>query len=64
VKTGERMTLTLRALLDSKWIVILLKGGDKLRTYQAAAAGSDVREMPVRVLLNQSKVPVQVFWAP
>jgi 6-phosphogluconolactonase len=64
VKTGERMTLTLRALLDSKWIVILLKGEDKLRTYELAAAGNDVREMPVRVLLNQTKVPVQVFWAP
>jgi 6-phosphogluconolactonase len=64
VKTGERMTLTLRALLDSKWIVILLKGDDKLKTYEAAASGSDVQEMPVRVLLNQSKVPVQTFWAP
>jgi 6-phosphogluconolactonase len=64
VKTGQRMTLTLRALLDSKWIVILLKGEDKLRTYEAAAAGTDVRQMPVRVLLNQTRVPVQVFWAP
>jgi 6-phosphogluconolactonase len=64
VKTGERMTLTLRALLDSKWIVLLLKGEDKLRTYSEAAAGTDVQEMPVRVLLNQNKVPVQVFWAP
>jgi 6-phosphogluconolactonase len=64
VKTGERMTLTLRALLNSKWIIILLKGDDKLKTYEAAAAGSDVQEMPVRVLLNQTSVPVQVFWAP
>jgi 6-phosphogluconolactonase len=64
VKTGERMTLTLRALLDSRWIVILLKGDDKLKTYNAAAAGNDVQDMPVRALLNQSKVPVQVFWAP
>jgi 6-phosphogluconolactonase len=64
VKTGERMTLTLRALLESQWIVILLKGDDKLKTYNAAAAGTDVQEMPVRVLLHQSKVPVQAFWAP
>jgi 6-phosphogluconolactonase len=64
VKTGERMTLTLRALLESQWIVILLKGDDKLKTYNAAAAGTDVQEMPVRILLHQSKVPVQAFWAP
>ena len=64
VKTGNRMTLTLRALLDSQWIVILLKGDSKLRTYNAAIAGTDVQEMPVRALLNQSKTPVQVCWAP
>jgi 6-phosphogluconolactonase len=64
VKTGNRMTLTLRALLDSRWIVILLKGDSKLRTYNAAIAGTDVQEMPVRALLNQSKTPVQVCWAP
>jgi 6-phosphogluconolactonase len=64
VKTGERMTLTLRALLDSKWIVILLKGDEKLRAYNAAASGNDVQDMPVRVLLNQTAVPVQTFWAP
>jgi 6-phosphogluconolactonase len=64
VKTGERMTLTLRALLDSQWIVILLKGEEKLRTYNEAVAGTDVQEMPVRALLNQNKVPVQTFWAP
>ena len=64
VKTGERMTLTLRALLDSKWIVILLKGEDKLKTYNAAATGNDVQEMPVRALLNQNSVSVQTFWAP
>jgi 6-phosphogluconolactonase len=64
VKTGNRMTLTLRALLNSQWIVILLKGESKLRTYNAAAAGTDVQEMPVRALLNQSKTPVHVYWAP
>jgi 6-phosphogluconolactonase len=64
VKTGNRMTLTLRALLNSQWVVILLKGENKLRTYNAAIAGTDVQEMPVRALLNQSKTPVEIYWAP
>ena len=64
VKTGERMTLTLRVLLDSKWIVILLKGADKLKTYEAAASGNDVQEMPVRALLGQDATPVLTYWAP
>jgi 6-phosphogluconolactonase len=63
-KTGDRMTLTLRAILDTKWIVLLIKGAQKMKTYEAAESGSDVLEMPVRNVLGQSKVPVAVFWSP
>ena len=62
--TGDRMTLTLRAILDSHWIVLLVKGAEKMKTYRAAEAGRDVAEMPVRAILGQSAVPVDVFWAP
>ena len=64
VKTGERMTLTLRALLDSRSIVILIKGDEKLRAYQSAFSGTDIAEAPVRALLHQATVKVDVFWAP
>lgn len=63
-KTGERMSLTLRALLDSRLIVILIRGDTKLETYRAALAGDDVHAMPVRAVLQQSAAPVQVYWAP
>jgi 6-phosphogluconolactonase len=62
--TGERMTLTLRAILESQWIAILIQGDAKLKTYRDAEKGADVREMPVRSVLAQSRVPVEVFWAP
>ncbi|HEY2033245.1 MAG TPA: 6-phosphogluconolactonase [Rhizomicrobium sp.] len=62
--TGDRMTLTLHAILDSKWIAILIKGGEKMKTYELAKSGEDVFAMPVRALLNQSAVPVETFWSP
>lgn len=61
---GERMTLTLRALLDSRFIALLIRGEAKLDAYKHAMGGGDVLEAPVRAVLQQSAVPVQVFWAP
>lgn len=63
-KTGERMSLTLRAILDSRLVIILIRGDAKLETYRAALAGDDVHAMPVRAVLQQSVTPVQVCWAP
>ena len=60
---GERMTLTLRALLDAKWIVVFIKGEGKLAAYKHALAGSDVLENPVRAVLQQRGVPVSIFWS-
>ncbi|MBS0275693.1 MAG: 6-phosphogluconolactonase [Proteobacteria bacterium] len=62
--TGDRMTLTLRALLDTRWIALLIKGEEKMETYRAAESGSDVTDMPVRAVLGQAGVPVEVFWSP
>jgi 6-phosphogluconolactonase len=62
--TGNRMTLTLRAILDSRWIVLLIEGDAKMKTYRRAESGTDVPEMPVRAVLGQSRAPVAVFWAP
>lgn len=62
--TDDRMTLTLRALLDSKWLAVLIRGDAKLKTYEAALGDDDPCAMPVRAILNQSRVPVSVFWSP
>jgi 6-phosphogluconolactonase len=59
-----RLSLNLRALLDSRRIFILILGEAKLRTYAAACGPGPVEEMPVRAVLRQQQVPVEVVWAP
>ena len=61
---GERMTLTLRALLDSKLIVVLIKGEAKRAAYHDAMSGTDILAAPVRAVLQQTVTPVEVYWAP
>jgi 6-phosphogluconolactonase len=61
---GPRITLTLRALLDARWIALLIRGEDKLAAFRQASAGTDVRAAPVRAILQQTAVPVAVYWSP
>jgi 6-phosphogluconolactonase len=56
--------LNLSALLDSRRILILIEGAGKLSAYEAAAGAGPVEAMPVRAVLRQSRVPVEVIWAP
>lgn len=60
----ERMTLTLAGLLRSKTLVLLITGEEKLAVLRAAQAGTDVKEMPIRAVLQQDKVPLVIYWAP
>jgi 6-phosphogluconolactonase len=60
---GERMTLTLRAILDARWIVILIRGEAKLEAYKHAMAGDDILAAPVRAVLHQADAPVSVYWS-
>jgi 6-phosphogluconolactonase len=59
-----RLTQNLSALLDSRRILIQILGEAKWRTYAAACGPGPVEEMPVRAVLRQPQVPVQVVWAP
>jgi 6-phosphogluconolactonase len=59
-----RLSLNLSALLDSRRILIFLLGDAKWRTYEAACGPGPVEEMPVRAVLRQERVPVEVVWAP
>ncbi|MBL7096554.1 MAG: 6-phosphogluconolactonase [Alphaproteobacteria bacterium] len=60
---GERMTLTLRAILDARWIVVLVRGEAKLKAYDRAMTGDDLLCGPVRAVLRQDKVPVAIYWS-
>ncbi len=59
-----RLSLSLKALLDSRLIVILMRGDEKLAVYRNALAGTDAIEAPVRALIHQTTTPVEVWWAP
>ena len=59
-----RMTLNLAALLSARRILLHLEGEAKWRVYQRARTAASVVEMPVRAILQQKEVPVDVFWCP
>jgi len=60
----ERMSLSLAGILKAERIVLIISGDEKRRVYEAALAGDDIFEMPVRAVLKQQQVPVDVYWAP
>lgn len=61
----HRMTLTLPALLRTEQIILLITGEEKRDTLSDAFLNKDQeREMPVRALLSQSRVPVDIYWSP
>jgi 6-phosphogluconolactonase len=59
-----RMSLTLANLLNCQRLVLLISGEDKRRVLEMALESGPVEDMPVRALLRQSDVPVDIFWAP
>lgn len=59
-----RLSLSLPALLQSRQMILLLKGASKWAVYQDALKDGPVLEAPVRGILHQDQVPVAVYWAP
>ncbi len=57
-----RMTLTRTALLNSRAIALQISGANKLKVYEQAVAVGPVEALPIRAVLQQAKVPVDVFW--
>ena len=58
-----RMSLTLPALLASRRIVILFNGAAKYDVYRRALQAGPVEALPIRSVLNQHKVSVDVYWS-
>ena len=57
-----RISLTMRALLNSKEIVLLFFGDAKRAVLREALDGS--ADYPVAALLKQAHLPIHLFWAP
>lgn len=59
----RRISLTLRALLDARAVMILIQGEAK-RAAIEKAAGSDPVQYPIAAFLQQQTVPVHVYYSP
>jgi 6-phosphogluconolactonase len=64
--TGDhlhRMTLTLSAIADAKFICLLLAGDEKRETFEKALKRGKAEDMPVRAVLKR-RPDIWVAWAP
>jgi 6-phosphogluconolactonase len=58
----ERLSLTLSALLDTRQIILFIKGDKKRKVYLEAKAATDNITFPVGHILHQSQAPIDVYW--
>ena len=58
------VSLNHAALLDARRIVLHIEGDKKWEVYQRARTPGTAAEMPVRAVLQQKEVPVDVYWSP
>ena len=59
-----RLSLNLTALLNSRQLYLQITGAQKQAVYERARAAGPIEEMPVRAILRQNAVPVEVYWCP
>ena len=59
-----RLSLNLAALLQSRHIFVQIIGAEKWQTYEKARTQGSARYLPVRAILQQESVPVDVYWCP
>jgi 6-phosphogluconolactonase len=63
VAPHQRLSLTARAILQSRHIFLQIGGAAKKAVYDRALAGGPVKDLPIRLALLQDKVPVEVWIA-
>ena len=59
-----RLSLNLAALLRARRIYVQISGEGKRRVYERALEAGPVAQMPIRAILRQPGVPVEVYWCP
>ncbi|MEM9573855.1 MAG: 6-phosphogluconolactonase [Pseudomonadota bacterium] len=61
---GEpRLTLTLPAVLSAHFLALHIEGAEKQSVLEQALSGDDVNQMPIRAVFQNTKKPIQIFWA-
>jgi 6-phosphogluconolactonase len=56
-----RVTLTLPTLLNTRALYLHIEGAEKSATLDMALAAGPVEDMPVRAVLRQTQVPVDIY---
>lgn len=64
VAPHERLSLNLAALLETRRIVLHIQGANKWQVYQMARAAGEAVAVPIRAVLRQALVPIDVYWSP
>ncbi|WP_196140253.1 6-phosphogluconolactonase [Aliikangiella sp. G2MR2-5] len=59
----ERMSLTLSAILNSRLIILLITGDEKLSVMREAKENYAPELTPISALLNQSDTRLEIHWA-
>lgn len=61
---GEpRLTLTLPTVLSAHFLALHIEGAEKQSVLEQALTGDDVNQMPIRAVFQNTKKPIQIFWA-
>ncbi|MBL4607908.1 MAG: 6-phosphogluconolactonase [Pseudomonadales bacterium] len=58
----ERLSLTLNALLNTRQLILLIKGDKKRKIYLEAKDAADNIISPIGHILHQSQAPIDVYW--
>ena len=64
VEPAARLSLTLATLLDTDLLALHVTGSSKLATLQQASCPGSALDMPVRALLEQRSVTLEIYHAP
>ncbi|MDH5433791.1 MAG: 6-phosphogluconolactonase [Gammaproteobacteria bacterium] len=59
----HRMSLTLNRLLKTNLVIVLITGEKKMAVVDNAIQQNDPEKLPIAAVLNQSSVPVEIYWA-
>jgi 6-phosphogluconolactonase len=60
----SRVSLNLAALLEARWVALHIQGESKWQMYERARKPGAATELPIRAILHQKQVPVDVYWSP
>ena len=63
VAAHRRMTLSLPAILNTRFLALHIEGADKLQILQRALGQMSEQLLPVSAVLKQTQVPVHTFYA-